>query len=213
MEEVTKVDAARRLVHTGRRRHSYDYLIIASSSDITYFGHDEWSRLAPALKGLDDALEIRRRILLAFERAEIADSDAERRRLMTFVIVCGGPTGVELAGAIAELAKSALARDFRHTDPRDAKIVLVEAASGLLGGFSGHLSDFACRALKEKGVTIRLNAPVKRVSQGEVVIDDEILSAGTVLWAAGTHVKGPAAWRSEEHTSELQSLMRISYAV
>src|SRR3546814_20997160 len=131
MEEVTKVDAARRLVHTGRRRHSYDYLIIASSSEYTYFGHDEWARHAPALKGLDDALEIRRRILLAFERAEIADSDAERRRLMTFVIVGGGPTGVELAGAIAELAKSALARDFSHTDPRDSPTDRVEESSGV----------------------------------------------------------------------------------
>ncbi len=144
---VTGIDTAERAALIGQRRIPYDQLVIATGARDAYFGHDEWAEVTLGLKKIDDATAMRRRILVAFERAEDCDDETERRRLLTFVIIGGGPTGVELAGAMAELAKAALARDFRRIDPTTARIILVEAGSRLLPSFPPKLAAIAARAL------------------------------------------------------------------
>ncbi len=153
MDGITGLDTAARAVLSEERRYEYDTLVLATGSQYAYFGREDWRARTLSLKTLDDALIMREHILLAFERAEMEADEAERRRLMTFVVIGGGPTGVELAGAIAELAKSALARDFRHIVPGEAEIVLLEAGTRLLHGFPTPLTDFAQRALERKGVS------------------------------------------------------------
>lgn len=191
MDEITGLDLAGKAVISPAGRYGYDFLVLATGSEYAYFGHDAWRKRTLCLKTLEDALDMRERILLAFEQAEMAMGEAERRRLMTFVIVGGGPTGVELAGAIAELAKSALARDFRRIVPGQAEIVLLEAGPSLLAGFSDRLTDFAYRALTAKGVTVRLETPVQDIRPDAVVVgsDREVIAAATVLWAAGTQAE------------------------
>src|SRR5207249_2580023 len=166
--EVAGVDVAGRevLIDDGRRL-PYDWLVIATGTTHTYFGNDQWAAIAPGLKRIDDATLIRRRILMAFERAENAEDEAERKRLMTFVIVGAGPTGVELAGAIAELARKALAADFRAIDPRKARIVLIEGADRVLGTFPPELSGFAKAALERMGVEVRLGRRLTACPGGE----------------------------------------------
>ena len=154
----------------GGRHVPYDYLVLATGARHAYFGHDDWEPLAPGLKRIEDATEIRRRILLAFERAENETDADERRRLMNLVIVGGGPTGVELAGAIAELARRALAKDFRNIDPRVTRIILVEAGPRLLPSFPEDLSDDATRRLEQLGVEVRLGAPVTAIDSSGVNI-------------------------------------------
>ena len=158
--KVSGVDVARREVIAEGRRIPYDHLILATGAQHAYFGHDDWAAFAPGLKTIDDATYIRRRILLAFEKAETEADPAERARLLNFVIVGGGPTGVEMAGAIAELANRALAADFRSIDPRSARIILVEAAPRLLTPFDPSLSEAAKRSLEQLGVEVRLGAAV-----------------------------------------------------
>jgi NADH dehydrogenase len=176
------------------RHVPYDYLVIATGAHHAYFGHDEWKLLAPGLKRIEDATEIRRRILLAFERAENeADAD-ERRRLMNLVIVGGGPTGVELAGAIAELARRALAKDFRNIDPRVTRIILVEAGPHLLPSFPQDLSDDAKRRLEHLGVEVRLGAPVTAIDPSGVTIGPAHIEARTVIWAAGVAASPAGHW-------------------
>jgi NADH dehydrogenase len=184
--DVTRIDAAARLVHfTGGGSIGYDYLIVAAGATHAYFGHDEWRRPAPGLKTLEDALEIRRRVLLAFENAEKeALLDARKARL-TFVIVGGGPTGVELAGALAEIARQTLADDFRHFDTRAARIVLVEAGPSILAAFPEPLRRAAARDLQRLGVEVRTGAPVTEISAGLVRLGGETIEASTILWAAG----------------------------
>ncbi|MCG8543275.1 MAG: FAD-dependent oxidoreductase, partial [Alphaproteobacteria bacterium] len=160
-DAVTGVDVAARAVVTPRGRYDYDYLILATGSEYTYFGKDHWRAHAVSLKSLEDALIMREKILLAFERAEMETDAAARRKLMTFIVIGGGPTGVELAGAIAELAKSTLARDFRQIVPGEATVVLLEAGPSLLNGFPPRLIAFAQRALERKGVAVRLDTPVE----------------------------------------------------
>jgi NADH dehydrogenase len=164
---------------------AYDRLVLATGATHSYFGHDEWAAAAPGLKTIEDALEIRRRVLLAFEAAEREDDPERRRAFLTFVVVGGGPTGVELAGALAEVARHALARDFRRIDPRAARIVLVEAADRLLGAFPPQLSESARRQLERLGVTVRLGAKVTAIDRAGVSLGEERLAARTVLWAAG----------------------------
>src|SRR5262249_34998841 len=142
------------------RRIPFDYLVIATGAEHAYFGHDDWASYAPGLKTIDDATYLRRRILLAFERAEAEPDDTERRRLLNFVVVGGGPTGVEMAGAIAELSKRALASDFRHIDPKLARIILIEAAPRLLTPLEPSLSEAARRSLEHLGVEVKLSAGV-----------------------------------------------------
>ena len=193
--EVCGVDlAGRRLKLSDGREEPYDWLILGTGATHTYFGHDEWSGAAPGLKRIDDATLIRRRILLAFEHAESAASEEERGRLMTFVIVGGGPTGVELAGAIAELAQKALAADFRMIDPRRARIVLIEGGPRLLAAFPESLSQFAHDALRGMGVEVQLGRVVSGCDTGGITVSGEKLAAGTVLWAAGVAASPAARW-------------------
>jgi NADH dehydrogenase len=193
--EIVGVDVVARAVSImGGRHMPYDYLILATGARHAYFGHDEWKLLAPGLKRIEDATEIRRRILLAFERAESeADAD-ERRRLMSLVIVGGGPTGVELAGAIAELARRALAKDFRNIDPRATRIILVEAGPRLLPSFPEDLSNDAIRRLEQLGVEVRLGTPVTAIDSSGVTIGPARIDSRTVIWAAGVVASPAGNW-------------------
>jgi NADH:ubiquinone reductase (H+-translocating) len=193
--EIVGVDVGARTVSIMGGRHvPYDYLILATGARHAYFGHDEWELLAPGLKRIEDATEIRRRILLAFEQAESeADAD-ERRRLMNLVIVGGGPTGVELAGAIAELARRALAKDFRNIDPRVTRIFLVEAGQRLLASFPEDLSNDATRRLERLGVEVRLGAPVTAIDSSGVTIGPVRIESRTVIWAAGVAASPAGNW-------------------
>lgn len=186
--------AARVALVEGGRRVAYDYLVLATGARHAYFGHDDWEPFAPGLKRIEDATEIRRRILLAFERAENEEDEAERRRLMNLVIVGGGPTGVELAGAIAELATRALARDFRNIDPRAARIILVEAGPRLLPNMPEDLSHDAARRLERLGVEVRLGEPVTAVNGLGVTIGTAHVDARTVIWAAGVAASPAGQW-------------------
>jgi len=194
MAEVTGVDRAARVVETGSTRIPYDALVIATGTTHAYFGHDEWRPFAPGLKSVEDALFIRRRLLLAFEEAEAGSDAARRTALLTFIVIGGGPTGVELAGAIAELAHKALARDFRHIDPQQARIVLLEAGPRLLASFPDRLAARALRDLESLGVEVRLNTAVESVDEEGVVAGGARLAARTVLWAAGVAASPAAGW-------------------
>ena len=191
---VIGIDVADHSVQTAQRRIPYDQLIIATGAREAYFGHDEWAALTSGLKSIEDATTMRRRILVAFERAEDRDDEAEQRRLLTFVIIGGGPTGVELAGALAELAKAALARDFRHIDPTTARIMLIEAGPRLLPGFPPSLSEAAATALARLGVEIRLGAKVTHVDPCGVLLGDERIESRTLIWAAGVAASSAAEW-------------------
>ncbi len=196
--KVTGIDAAARMVMMDRQRIPYDTLIIATGARHAYFGHDEWEAVAPGLKKLDDATDIRRRILVAFELAENLPESEERRRLLTFVIIGAGPTGVELAGAIAELARRALAADFRNIDPRSTRVVLVEAGPRVLAAFPESLSAAAQRALEKLGVEVRLGRAVTRCDDGGVDIAGERVDSRTILWAAGVAASPAAKWLGAE---------------
>jgi NADH dehydrogenase len=193
--EVVGVDAsAKNVMLADGRLVPYDTLVLATGARHAYFGHDEWEPFAPGLKRIEDATEIRRRILLAFEHAETIGDGEERRRLMTLAIVGGGPTGVELAGAIAELASRALAKDFHNIDPRSARIVLIEAGPRILPAFPVGLSDDAKRRLEKLGVDVRVGTPVTAVDNKGVTIGKERLEARTVIWAAGVAASPAARW-------------------
>jgi NADH dehydrogenase len=198
MGEVTAVDPERRTVMLDAGPIPYDILVLATGATHGYFGHDEWAAHAPGLKTLDDATAIRRRILLAFERAEMASDPVEAQRLLTIVIVGGGPTGVELAGAVAELARRALARDFRAIDPRRARVMLIEAGSRLLANFPEALSAYTQRALARLGVEVRLGSAVTHCDAGGVRLGAESIPAGTIVWAAGVAASPAARWLGVE---------------
>ncbi len=183
--EVTEIDPVAGTVKVDGAPLPFDYLILAAGASHAYFGHDEWEPLAPGLKSLEDALDIRRRILLAFEEAEREPDPERRKALMTFVIVGAGPTGVEMAGAIAEIANHTLARDFRHIDTRDARIILVEASRRMLAAFPDRLSRHALGDLRRLGVEVLLGRPVTMIEPGKVTIDQEVVPAATIVWAAG----------------------------
>lgn len=172
----------------------FDQLVIATGARHAYFGHDEWEPFAPGLKTLEDATTLRRRILTAFERAEREADPARRAAWLTFVIVGGGPTGVELAGTIAELAHNTLPGDFRNFDPASARVLLVEAGPRVLAAFRPELSDYAARALEKLGVEVRTGHPVSGMAAGEVSIGDTVLAAETVIWAAGVQASPAATW-------------------
>jgi NADH dehydrogenase len=185
LAEVSAVDTRnRRLVLTDGELQ-YDYLILASGATHAYFGHPEWQHTAPGLKTLEDALEIRRRTLLAFERAEREPDPVKRQRLLTFVVIGGGPTGVEMAGALAEISRQSLARDFRHFDPSSARIFLLEAGSSVLATFPERLREAARADLTRLGVNVRTGKAVTNVGPGRVAAGDEIIEAETIIWAAG----------------------------
>ena len=186
LAEVTGIDLARGVVHMGADELAYDYLIIAAGSTDSYFGHDEWEKYAGGLKTLDDAVRMRNQILLGFEAAERAHTDDERRRDMTFAIIGGGPTGVELAGAIAEISRHSISRDFDRIDPRQARIILIDAGPRLLAAYPESLSKHAQSDLERLGVEVRLNALVTSVDErGLTLKSGDRIEAATRLWAAG----------------------------
>ena len=185
MDEAASIDVAAKKVVLAGQTLGYDYLVLAMGVRTGYFGHNEWAEHAPGLKSLDDATRIRSQVLRAFERAEARADGTEHQRLMTMVVVGGGPTGVEMAGALAELSRKVLAEDFRHIQPEEAQIVLVEAGPRLLPMFAEDLSEYARRRLEKMGVQVRLNTPVKHISSGLVELNDGQIAAGNIIWAAG----------------------------
>ena len=199
MAEVEAVDLAGRFVVTSAGPISYDYLVIATGATHSYFGHDDWAKFAPGLKRIEDATRIRRSILLAFERAELAGNDAERQRLLTFVIVGGGATGVEMAGAIAEIARETLANDFRRIDPRNSRIILLEAGPRVIPTLPEDLSRYAERALTRMGVDVRTSTRVIDCDAGGVDVDHGRIDASTTIWAAGVVASPAASWLGAAH--------------
>lgn len=195
---VTGIDKGTRSVLLGERRIPYDQLVVATGARDSYFGNDEWAAVSSGLKRIEDATTMRRRILVAFERAEDRNDEVERRRLLTFVIIGGGPTGVELAGALAELARAALTRDFRRIDPRTARIVLIEAGPRLLPGFPPQLSEVAARALTRLGIELWLGTRVTRCDAEGAVVGAERIESRTLIWAAGVAASPAAAWLGVE---------------
>ena len=194
MGEVTSIDTARKVVMLGDGPIAYDWLVLATGATHGYFGHEEWAVHAPGLKDLDDATGIRRRLLLAFERAEMTSSPDLCARLLTIAIVGGGPTGVEMAGAVAELARRALATDFREIDPKQTRVLLLEAGPRLLPSFPEELSRYTEGALQRLGVEVRLGKAVTRCGAGGVALGDDSIEAGTIIWAAGVKASPAARW-------------------
>jgi NADH dehydrogenase len=195
MAEVTGVDAAKRALHTAAAGDiAYDYLVIATGAMHSYFGHDAWAPYAPGLKRIEDATRIRRGILIAFERAEIATDRDEQRRLLTFVIVGGGATGVEMAGAIAEVAGQTLAADFRRIDPRSSRIALIEAGPRLLPSFPPELSDYVRATLANAGVEVKTDTMVTGCDANGVDTNAGRIDAATMIWAAGVTASPAAQW-------------------
>ncbi len=198
MEEATGIDTQQRIVRCTSGDVTYNYLVIATGTTHAYFGHDEWEAYAPGLKRVEDATRIRRSLLIAFERAELSDDPAERARQLTFVIVGGGATGVELAGAFAEVARQTLAADFRRIDPKTARIVLVEAGSHVLPTFPQQQSDYARAALEKAGVEVKTGTRVTLCDARGVDTDRGRIGAATVVWAAGVVASPAAHWLSAE---------------
>ena len=203
---VTGIDKDRREVLLANdpesHRINYDYLVIATGARHSYFGHDAWERFAPGLKSLEDATELRKRILLAFEKAELENDVEARKRLLTFVVIGAGPTGVEMAGAIAELARRALASDFRAIDPRAARVILVEAGPRALSNFPLPLSRYAEKALAKLGVELMVNARVTNVDEAGVTLQtatgEKRVPSACVIWAAGVASSPVAKWLDVE---------------
>ena len=191
---VTGIDAVSKRVIMANQKITYDVLVLATGATHGYFGNNSWAAHAPGLKTIDDATEIRRRLLLAFERAEMESDTRERERLLTIVIVGGGPTGVEMAGAVVELARKALAADFRTIDPRQTHVLLVDSGLRLLSSFPKPLSRHTEQALRRIGVDIRLGQAVTHCSATGVMLGDESVAAGTVIWAAGITASPAADW-------------------
>jgi len=199
MAEVRDVDTGRRIVQADAADLPYDYLVLATGAAHSYFGHDEWADAAPGLKRIEDATRIRRRILLAFERAELAHDEAERRRLLTFVIVGAGATGVEMAGAIAEVARQTLAMDFRRIDPRSARILLIEAGPRAMPTLPDNLSDYVRTTLIRMGVEIMTATRVTGCDLRGVDTDHGRVDASTTIWAAGVMASAASNWIGAEH--------------
>ncbi|MBN8708242.1 MAG: NAD(P)/FAD-dependent oxidoreductase [Verrucomicrobia bacterium] len=193
LDEVTEIRPDARKVVTGDLTFHYDYLIVAAGARHHYFGNTDWEPLAPGLKSLEDAVELRRRVLLAFEVAEKAPTPEERDAAMTFVVVGAGPTGVEMAGAISELARFTLRKDFRRINPAEAKVILIEAGPRVLPTFDPSLSESAARQLESLHVDVRVNNAVKRIAEGEVQVNDTVIPTRTVIWAAGNKASPLAA--------------------
>jgi NADH dehydrogenase len=185
MADVTGIDVAKREVAAGEQRIPYDHLVVATGARHSYFGHPEWEQFAPGLKSLDDALDIRRRLLLAFEKAEATTDKVERERLLTFVVVGAGPTGVEMAGAISEIARETMVRDFRNIDPTETRVLLLDAADRVLPTFDPKLSARAEEQLRSLNVDVRLKVTVQGVGAEGVTTANETIHARTVIWAAG----------------------------
>lgn len=199
LDEVTGVDTvAKRVKLQSGREIPYDTLVLATGARHAYFGRDEWERLAPGLKTLEDATTLRRRILLSFERAELAENTADRDALLTFAIIGAGPTGVEMAGTIAELAQKVLPPEFRSIDTTATKVMLIEAGPRVLAAFSEDLSAYAQSALEKLGVEVRTGQPVTAITEHGVTIGETFVPCRTVIWAAGVQASPAAQWIGAE---------------
>lgn len=196
--EIVTIDVNKKTVFGHKGSVSYDYLIVATGAAHTYFGHDEWAPFAPGLKSLDDALKIRQRILAAFEQAEISEDENERSALMTFILIGGGPTGVEMAGAIAELARHTLCEEFRRINPADAKVILIEAGPRLLAAFPEILSMRAQEDLEEIGVQVMTGRAVTHCAKEGVKIGDDFIPCRSIVWTAGVKASPAASWLQAE---------------
>ena len=194
MGDVRAVDTPAQVVRTDGLSIPYDYLVIATGATHSYFGHEDWAAVAPGLKGIDDATRTRRRILTAFERAEAAENEEERQSLLTFAIVGGGPTGVEMAGALAEVARQTLPPDFRRIDPSTARILLIEAGPRILPALSKALSAYAERSLGRMGVEVLTSTLVTNCNESGLEAGGRFIRAGTIVWAAGVVASPAAAW-------------------
>ncbi len=195
LEEAVAIDRAGRKLRTRSGSElPYDILIVSTGSEYNYFGHEEWSLFAPALKSIEDAQLIRRRVLMAYEHAEMEPDAHQRARLLTFVLVGAGPTGVELAGALAELARATLSRDFRRTDPHQTRIMLVEAGPTILAEFPERLSDFARRSLERMGVEVLVGSAIDEIDARGVTTRGQRIEAATVIWCAGVKAGPVARW-------------------
>jgi NADH:ubiquinone reductase (H+-translocating) len=194
MAEVTGVDAKNRLVFAGGDVFPCDFLILATGATHSYFGHDDWAAVAPGLKTIEDATAIRRNTLFAFEKAELAHTEKQRKAFLTFVIVGGGPTGVEMAGAIATIARESLQPDFRRIDASDAHVILLEAGPRILPALPEKLSDYAKRALERMGVEVRTSTPVTGCDECGVDTAHGRIDAATIVWAAGVVASPVAEW-------------------
>lgn len=186
--EVTEINREEKKVYLSDTAYEYDYLVVAIGNRHSYFGNDQWENFAPGLKTISDALKIREKMLLAFEKAEIAKSDSEKKREMTFVIIGGGPTGVEIAGSIAEISRETLLKDFRNINTADTKIILIEGMNRILQSFDEDLSVKAQITLEKLGVEVRVNSMVAEVNENGVAVGDEFIEASNIIWAAGNKV-------------------------
>jgi NADH:ubiquinone reductase (H+-translocating) len=196
---VNGIDAGRHLVQLDGHEINYDYLVIATGARHSYFGRDDWEKFAPGLKSLEDATELRKRILLAFEKAELETDEEARKRLLTFVVIGAGPTGVEMAGAIAELAHRALASDFRAIDPHAARVILVEAGPRALSTFPEDLSAYSEKALTRLGVEPMMNTRVTEIDESGVMLEESgRIPSACVIWAAGVAASPVAKWLGVE---------------
>jgi len=187
LAEVQSVDVAAKKIKTTDMEIPYDFLILATGARHSYFGHDEWEKLAPGLKSLEDAIELRRRLLMAFEYAEKITDEAARKAAITFVIIGGGPTGVEMAGAIAEIARYTLAKDFRHIDPSQARVILIEGEPRLLASFPEDLSSSAMKQLVDLGVEVRTAVRATNLTETGLQVGDEFIPCRVKIWAAGNN--------------------------
>jgi NADH:ubiquinone reductase (H+-translocating) len=185
LAEVQAIDVQARTVRTAEREVPYDYLVVATGARHSYFGHDEWEKLAPGLKSLEDAIEIRRRTLMAFEFAEKTEDPEARAAAMNFVVIGGGPTGVEMAGAIAEIARKTLAKDFRHIDPSTARVILVEGEKRVLAGYPEDLSASALKQLQELGVEVMLGVHAENLTDNGLEVAGKFIPCRVKVWAAG----------------------------
>jgi NADH:ubiquinone reductase (H+-translocating) len=198
MDEVIDVNPSSKIVFTKTRKIPYDYLIVATGARYNYFGNDHWEKIAPGVKSIEDALEIRNKVLSAFELAEMEEDPARQRSLLNFVIVGGGPTGVEIAGSIAELSRNVLAEDFYHIDPAAARVILVEAGPKVLAGFAEQLSDKAKISLEKLGVEVWVNQSVEEISKTFVRTQNAQIPCQTIIWAAGVKATPVGQWLKVE---------------
>src|ERR1700730_1775241 len=186
LAEVRAIDVqAKKMKMSDGSELAYDFLILATGARHSYFGHDEWEKLAPGLKSLEDAIEVRRRLLMAFEYAEKITNEEARKAAMTFVVIGGGPTGVEMAGAIAEIARYTLAKDFRHIDPSQARVILVESDPRILAAFAEDLSARALKQLVDLGVDVRVGVHATNLTDAGLNVGDEFIPCRVKIWAAG----------------------------
>jgi NADH dehydrogenase len=213
MADIRGIDPASRVVRTDQIDVPFDVLVLATGATHSYFGHDEWAEAAPGLKRIEDATRIRRRILIAFERAELVADERERRRLLTFAIVGAGATGVEMAGAIAEIARQTLAMDFRHIDPKASRIVLIEAGPRVMPAFPEHLSDYVLRTLARKEVDVLTSTRVTGCDCNGVTLEHGRIEAATVIWAAGVVASPAARWLNAAHDRAGRVLVRSDLSV